>query len=58
MDRRNFLRQCALVAGASVFGANSHALDTAQDDRVNVLFLVIDDLTLGCWAIPTGMPAR
>jgi len=44
IERRNFLKQCAVLAGASVFSVKSHALDTAQEDRMNVLFLVIDDL--------------
>jgi len=41
IDRRNFLKQCALVAGASMLGAQSYA---AQKDRMNVLFLIVDDL--------------
>jgi len=44
IDRRDFLKRCAVLAGATVFCAKSHALNTAQEDRMNVLFLVVDDL--------------
>ena len=44
IDRRNFLKQYALVAGASVLWAQSDASDAAQDNRMNVLFLIVDDL--------------
>jgi len=44
MDRRVFLRQCALVAGVPVLCATSRAGDAAREDRKNVLFLVVDDL--------------
>ena len=44
IDRRNFLKQCALVAGASVLGTQSCASYAAQENRMNVLFLVVDDL--------------
>ena len=44
IDRRNFLKQCALVAGASVLCPQSFARDATQENRMNVLFLIVDDL--------------
>ncbi len=42
--RREFLKQCALAAGASLLCAGSKAGGAARKDRMNVLFLVADDL--------------
>jgi len=45
IDRRDFLKHCALVAGASVLCVKSYGRDTAKEEnRMNVLFLVVDDL--------------
>jgi len=44
IDRRDFLKQCALAAGASVLYAQSHAIDATREKHMNVLFLVVDDL--------------
>lgn len=44
MSRRRFLRQCAVAAGASVLGVPARAGHAADGKRMNVLFLVVDDL--------------
>lgn len=45
IDRRDFLKQCALAAGASVLCTQSNASDATRENRMNVLFLVVDDLS-------------
>lgn len=44
INRRDFLKQCAYVAGASVLCSQSYLSEAAQEKRMNVLFLVVDDL--------------
>jgi len=44
INRRNFLKQFALVAGTSVLCPQSYARDTTQENRMNVLLLIVDDL--------------
>ena len=51
IDRRNFLKQCALVAGASVLGCSAIATDKSvknsstdfKTDKPNIVLLYIDD---------------
>lgn len=43
-NRRQFLKQCALTAGASLLCASTYARQRPQENRMNVLFLVVDDL--------------
>ncbi len=51
IDRRNFLKQCALVAGASVLGCSAIATDKSvknsstdfKTNKPNIVLLYIDD---------------
>ena len=51
IDRRNFLKQCAFVAGASTLGCSAIATDKSEKnsstdfktDRPNIVLLYIDD---------------
>ena len=51
INRRNFLKQCALAAGASVFGCSAIAKDESvksgstdsRTDKPNIVFIMSDD---------------